>query len=58
MRTIAEIIKEFKEIADHPKKAMEDYKKETGKGDHRRRQGTGKGSKRSRACAHPPCPRP
>ena len=32
MRTIAEIIKEFKEIADHPKKAMEDYKKETGKG--------------------------
>ncbi|MFR0985342.1 MAG: 2-hydroxyacyl-CoA dehydratase subunit D [Frisingicoccus sp.] len=31
MRTIAEIIKEFKEIADHPKKAMEDYKR-NGKG--------------------------
>lgn len=32
MRTVEQIIKEFKDIADNPKKAMEDYKKETGKG--------------------------
>lgn len=32
MRTVNEIIREFKEIASNPKKAMEDYKKETGKG--------------------------
>ena len=32
MRTVDEIIAELKAIADDPKKAMEDYKKETGKG--------------------------
>ena len=32
MRTVEEIIAELKAIADDPKKAMEDYKKETGKG--------------------------
>ena len=32
MRTAKEIINEFKAIADNPKKAMDDYKKETGKG--------------------------
>ncbi|MGN0204098.1 MAG: 2-hydroxyacyl-CoA dehydratase subunit D [Coprococcus sp.] len=32
MRTVEEIIKEFKDIANNPKKAMDDYKKETGKG--------------------------
>lgn len=32
MRTAKEIINEFKAIADNPRKAMEDYKKETGKG--------------------------
>jgi bcr-type benzoyl-CoA reductase subunit C len=32
MRTVAEIIAELKNIADNPKKAMDDYKKETGKG--------------------------
>ena len=32
MRTVAEIIAELKSIADNPVKAMEDYKKETGKG--------------------------
>ena len=32
MRTAKEIINEFKAIADNPRKAMDDYKKETGKG--------------------------
>lgn len=32
MRTVKEIINEFKAIADNPRKAMDDYKKETGKG--------------------------
>ena len=32
MRTAKEIITEFKAIADNPRKAMDDYKKETGKG--------------------------
>lgn len=32
MRTAKEIINEFKVIADNPRKAMDDYKKETGKG--------------------------
>ena len=32
MRTAKEIINEFKAIADNPGKAMDDYKKETGKG--------------------------
>lgn len=32
MRTAKEIINEFKAIADNPRKAMNDYKKETGKG--------------------------
>lgn len=32
MRTVEEIIAELKAVADNPKKAMEDYKKETGKG--------------------------
>ena len=32
MRTVEEIIAELRAIADDPKKAMEDYKKETGKG--------------------------
>ena len=32
MRTAKEIINEFKSIADNPRKAMDDYKKETGKG--------------------------
>ena len=32
MRTAKEIINEFKAIADNPIKAMDDYKKETGKG--------------------------
>lgn len=32
MRDVKEIIKEFKDIADNPKKALDDYKKETGKG--------------------------
>ena len=32
MRTAKEIINEFKAIADTPRKAMDDYKKETGKG--------------------------
>ena len=32
MRTVEEIIAELKDVADDPKKAMEDYKKETGKG--------------------------
>ena len=32
MRTAKEIINEFKGIADNPRKAMDDYKKETGKG--------------------------
>lgn len=32
MRTAKEIINEFKAIADKPRKAMDDYKKETGKG--------------------------
>ena len=31
MRTAKEIINEFKAIADNPRKAMDDYKKETGK---------------------------
>ena len=30
MRTAKEIINEFKAIADNPRKAMDDYKKETG----------------------------
>ena len=34
MRTAKEIINEFKAIADNPRKAMDDYKKETGKGSH------------------------
>ena len=32
MRTAKEIINEFKAIVDNPRKAMDDYKKETGKG--------------------------
>ena len=32
MRTVEAIIKDLKDIADNPKKAMEDYKSETGKG--------------------------
>ena len=32
MRTVDEIIAELKAIADDPKKAMDDYKAETGKG--------------------------
>ena len=32
MRTAKEIINEFKAIADNPRKAMDDYKQETGKG--------------------------
>ena len=32
MRTAKEIINEFKAISDNPRKAMDDYKKETGKG--------------------------
>ena len=32
MRTAKEIINEFKAIADNPRKAMDDYKKENGKG--------------------------
>ena len=32
MRTAKEIINEFKAIADNPRKAMDDYQKETGKG--------------------------
>lgn len=32
MRTAKEIINEFKATADNPRKAMDDYKKETGKG--------------------------
>lgn len=32
MRTVEEIISELRAIADNPKKAMDDYKKETGKG--------------------------
>lgn len=32
MRTSQEIIKEFKDIASNPRKAMDDFKKETGKG--------------------------
>ena len=32
MRTVEAIIAELKNIADNPKKAMEDYKSETGKG--------------------------
>ena len=32
MRTAKEIINEFKAIADNPRKAMDDYKKETGRG--------------------------
>jgi benzoyl-CoA reductase/2-hydroxyglutaryl-CoA dehydratase subunit BcrC/BadD/HgdB len=32
MRTVDEIIAELKAIADDPKKAMDDYKNETGKG--------------------------
>ena len=32
MRAVDDIIREFRAIADNPKKAMEDYKKETGKG--------------------------
>lgn len=32
MRTAKEILNEFKAIADNPRKAMDDYKKETGKG--------------------------
>ena len=32
MRTAKEIINEFKAIADNPRKAMDDYKKETGIG--------------------------
>ena len=32
MRTAKEIINEFKAIADNPRKAMDDYKKESGKG--------------------------
>ena len=32
MRTAKDIINEFKAIADNPRKAMDDYKKETGKG--------------------------
>lgn len=32
MSTIQEMIAQFKDIADNPRKAMEDYKKETGKG--------------------------
>ncbi len=32
MRTAKEIINEFKAIADNPRQAMDDYKKETGKG--------------------------
>ena len=32
MRTAKEIINEFKVIADNPRKAMDDYKKETGRG--------------------------
>ena len=32
MRTAKEIINEFKAIADNPRKAMDDYKKETGNG--------------------------
>lgn len=32
MRTAKEIINEFKAIADNPRKVMDDYKKETGKG--------------------------
>ena len=32
MSTIKELIAQFREVADNPKKAMDDYKKETGKG--------------------------
>lgn len=32
MRTVEEILNEFKAIANNPKKAMDDYKKETGRG--------------------------
>ena len=32
MSTIFELISQFKAIADDPKKAMDDFKKETGKG--------------------------
>lgn len=31
MRAVDDIIREFRAIADNPKKAMEDYKKETGR---------------------------
>ena len=32
MKSAAELLRQFEEIASNPRKAMEEYKKETGKG--------------------------